>query len=181
MRITSRQLRQIIKEELTRSLKEAEPGDVTTQAVTALPSRPKYGEDDPALLKRLNDRHRLLVRLIVSKFAIQVRDTTATRSPGPFNDLDTDKVFDSEYLKEMFESNSDALHDCAITTIGYDMRGELNFPQGQWMNGVINDAVKVIVRSARTGVRNEVQPPVVTGKNILSRLDATLDSVLSNR
>jgi hypothetical protein len=177
MRITSRQLRQIIKEELTRSLKEAEPGDVTTQAVTALPSRPKYGEDDPALLKRLNDRHRPLVRLIVSKFATQVRDGTQ----GPFNDLDTDKVFDSEYLKEMFESNSDVLHDYAISTIGYDMRGELNFPQGQWMNGVINDAVKVIGRSARTGVRNEVQPPVVTGKNILSRLDSTLDSVLSNR
>jgi len=177
MRITSRQLRQIIKEELTRSLKEAEPGDVTTQAVTALPSRFKHGEDNPEVLQRLNDNHRPLVRLIVSKFATQVRDGT----PGPFNDLDIDRVFDGEYLKEMFESNSAALDDCVLKTVGWDMSDMYNFPQGQWMNGVINDAVKVIVSSARTGVRNEVQPPVVTGKNILTRLDATLDSVLNNR
>lgn len=177
MRITSRQLRQIIREELGRTLKEAEPGDVTSQAVTALPARMGYGEDNPEVLKRLNDKHRPLVRLIVSRFATQVRDGTA----GPFIDLDIDRVFDSEYLKEMFESNTAVLDDCMLETVGWDMRDMPNFPQGQWMNGVINDAVKVIVRSARTGVRNEVQPPAVTGKNILTRLDATLDSVLNNR
>ena len=179
MRITARQLRQIIKEELTRSLKEAEPGDVTSQAVAALPTQIKYGygEDNPEILKRLNDRHRPLVRLIVSKFATQVRDG----APGPFNDLDIDRVFDGEYLKEMFESNTAVLDDCVLKTVGWDMSDMPNFPQGQWMNGVINDAVKVIVRSARTGVRNEVQPPAVTGTNILSRLDATLESVLNNR
>ena len=174
MRITARQLRQIIKEELTRGIREA---DETSAAVVAMGQRPKYGEEDPKFLKSLNDAHSPLVRRIVSEFGMQLRDGAL----GPFKGLDTDRALDSEYLKEMFESNSDVLLALAVQPIGFDIRGHVNFPEGQWLNGVINDAVKVITRSGRQGVRNEVQPVSVTARNILARLDSALDAILSSR
>ncbi len=174
MRITARQLRQIIREELHRGLRE---GDDVEMAAVAMPTRPKYGEEDPKFLKSLNDAHRPLVRRIVSEFGMQLRDGAR----GPFKDLDTDRALDSEYLKEMFESNSDVLLALAVQPIGFDIRGHVNFPEGQWLNGVINDAVKVITRSGRQGVRNEMQPVAVTARNILTRLDSALDAILSSR
>lgn len=200
MRITARQLRQIIREELHRGMREAE-GDETGAGAVKLPGEGTW--QDPGTGKIYTAKDRYLVKPILinksdggrveqwadapAKLLTAVNmDTYAVvrklvldfasklESGAPPRGFDEMSVFDFDRLKDYFGANDQELIIAA---------GKAEFQPdarvwlvggwdgtGEWGHGIGKLASKIIIDAGRSGVRNELQSFSQTAANIKQNL-----------
>jgi hypothetical protein len=151
MRITARQLRQIIREELHRGLREGDETEVEMPAVNFPFMKAPEGDLPPAALEKLNKSQYLHVIRIMQ---IVANDLEKPNKFKEFRELDAAKIGDIEHVKEALKAE-----DLKV------LRGMVdpylppgNFPVGQYLNGLANQAAQAIVSAARIGMRADSDP-----------------------